>query len=117
MGSVRIDVDHDNLMNLADYNSITCLKKLYRNYNNLHKLAEAGNIAAVVIWLDLKTGLQYENLTDKQQSCVYQHLVEGKTLPEIADECDVSTVTIFGNVTGGLRRIREGLRTGKCYNG
>lgn len=117
MGAVHIDVAHESLMNLADYTTIPSLKKLYRNYHTFHKLALAGNTAAIVIWLDLKIALYSGALTSKQKYCLYYHLIEHETLIEIAEYYDTGTSAVAGNVAGGLKRIIKVLAKGTNYDG
>lgn len=110
-----IDVDHTDLLNMANYADEKVLKKLYRNYGSFHNLAEAGNVAAIIIWLDLKQALNNSQLTDKQRNCIILHLINKELLVEVAEFYGITDIGVIYHITGGLKKIHQTLENGYCY--
>ena len=71
------------LLNYADYDSASCIKRLVLNMLNLYKLAEKGDMVAFDIYLDLEGAINSPDvLTDKQAEYLLKW-VEGYTQNEI----------------------------------
>lgn len=108
---MHIDVEHESLLNVARYSDLKCLKKLYRNLENLYKLATMGNRAAVVIWVDLTMALEQGDLTDKQLQYLTLHLLEGESLREISEDYEITETSVDDSIQGALKRIQKFLAT------
>ena len=123
-----MDIEHDNLLNASRYGNAKELKKLYRAYGSLYKLAQSGNRAALAVYIDLTSALEHPYIPEKQRKFITLHLIEGHTLYDIAVEecmCPESElffprgqyeVTVIADiVTSGLNKIKKLLRSEKLY--
>jgi hypothetical protein len=123
-----MDVEHENLLNSCKYAEAKSLKKLYRAFGSLERLAIMGNRAAVVVYLDLKHALAQSNLTALQKRNIQLHLIDGHTLMDIAvekvgvkkeqllDEYGKYVMSdILVSVNAGLNKIAKILHSGELY--
>ena len=117
MGAVSISTYNVQLMAIANYGDAKQLKNLYRNYHNLDELSENGDTVAASIYIDLKTALHCNYLTELQRVCIMKHLIEKSTLREVSEDINKSSSTIRGAINGGLKRIMKSLEEGKLYEG
>ena len=117
-----MDVEHVNLLNAFDYNDLKSLKKAFKCYNNLYKLALMGNRAAIAIFTDLDMVLNSNKLTLLQIVYIRLHLIDGNTLQDIADgRCSdytqvCSPENVFITIRGGLKRASKLLASGELYD-
>lgn len=117
MGSVRIETYNLQLMNISDYYNLKTLKKLYKNYNNLSYLAQAGDSVAASVFIDLKTALDQNLnvLTEIQRHCIVDYYVHNYTLKELAYYYDRDESTVLDNINAGIKRIQKALINGSLY--
>lgn len=114
MGSVKIDVYNSHLMNM-DYSNTGCLKHLLSNINTLLKIAEKGDSAALSIYIDLKTALECETLTELQAYCLKLHFIDKESVLNISRMLERDESTIRGHIAGGLVRLQRTLLGGGLY--
>lgn len=125
-----MDIEHDNLLNASRYVTAKDLKKLYRAYNCLRKLAMSGNRAAMAVYLDLEAALEHSSLPERQRRYIQLHLIEGYTLFDVAEmECVVYIggpfipenqyeVTVVSDVVNsGLHKIKKILHSRGLFDG
>lgn len=123
-----MDIEHDNLLNASRYSTLKDLKKLYRAYGSLKKLALSGNRAAVAVYLDLTVALEHPKVPSKQRRFIQLHLIEGYTLFDIAvEEChcpqnelffprgQYEVTAIADVVNSGLNKIKKLLHSEVLY--
>lgn len=97
------------LLNYADYESISCIKRLVKGMLNLYKLAEKGDMIAFDIYLDLEGAINNPDvLTDKQADYLLKW-VEGYTLQEIAVDCNTSKQSISCVIGLASKNIKKHL--------
>lgn len=123
-----MDIEHDNLLNASRYGNAKELKKLYRAYESLYKLALSGNRAALAVYIDLTAALAHPFVPEKQRRFIQLHLIEGHTLFDLAvEECmcpqselffprgQYEVTVIADTVNSGLNKIKKLLKSDKLY--
>lgn len=108
-----MDIEHESLLNKANYANLKTLKQLYKSYDNLYKLSLMGNRAAIAIFIDLCCALTH--VTPYQRSCIIRHLIDGYTLSDVADADLCTLENIYLTINGGLRKVRKILLSGEVY--
>ena len=98
------------LMNYADYDSVSCTKRLVCNMLNLYKLAEKGDMIAFDIYLDLEGAINNPDvLTDKQADYLL-HWMKGYSQNEIAIQNNTSQDCIAHVIGSASRNIKTFLQ-------
>lgn len=94
------------LLNYADYQSTSRIKRLLKSKGSLHKLAERGDQVAHSICIDLETALQV--LTPKQLDYMLPWLA-GYTQAEIAAYHQVTQQDVSFTIVQGCLKIKKHL--------
>lgn len=94
--------DFLDFINYADFKTI---KNLLMKYNRLEQYAAKGNVVWHSIKIDLDRALQYAGLTDKQEYCIEQHLINNCTLENIADDLNVNEKNVKKHVDCAILKI------------
>lgn len=117
MGSVRIQVYNQQLMDGYTYSKISHLKALLKNMDGLERLSAKGDQVACSILIDLKTclgeyGMDKTCLTERQIYVIKQNLIVGVPQTKIAELLDVRQNWVSGILNQGLKRMRKQLVCG-----
>ena len=95
------------LLNYADYDSASCIKRLVLNMLNLYKLAEKGDMVAFDIYLDLEGAINSPDvLTDKQAEYLLKW-VEGYTQNEIGIIYGIARTSVEDGIIKATRNIKQ----------
>jgi hypothetical protein len=115
MGAVAIETYNAQLMAIANYENAGQLKHLLRNYNNLYGLSQRGDGVAQSIYIDLKTALEANALTDLQALYIREHLIEGMSLEYLSNFYGVKRASVADSVKRGLSNLQKVLQGGNLY--
>ena len=97
----------DNYENL----NINKLKKIYKNYYILEKMAENGDMTALCVKLDLEEA--FKILTKQEYICITNVLIMGYTYREIAPKINRRKSTVENRIDNGLKKILHYIQTGR----
>lgn len=118
MGSVRVSVYNQQLMESYSYTKLNHIKALLRNMSNLEKMCAKGDTVAGAIMIDLKTclgdyGLHQTTLDEREIEVIKSNLIDGIPQGEIAEDLGVGQNWVSVIMNTGIKKIQKQLVHGK----
>ena len=111
MGKVKRETYNSQLLNVANYSSISKLKILYKAFPLLKKWEEKGDTVATIIRLDLEDALG--EISADQCDIIYRILICDQKYQDACKGLDISLRTVNVRLYKALKEVRNVL-VGGC---
>lgn len=97
------------LLNRADYSSLSCIRRLYKNQDSLSQLAATGNTVASCLLIDLQNAAN-NCLTQKQRLYTDMVLIQGYKISDVATKYGITSATVCEIIGKAIQNMRDYLQ-------